>query len=298
MDIYEEIVRLRKRGRSSALATIIECRGSSPQKQGAKMLVRDDGTILGTLGGGCIEAEVVQHARMTMQDGQPRTVPFALTEKDGGLVCGGSVTVYIEPLPAAPRLVILGAGHVGRALSMLARFAGFQVTVTDDRPEYANRDSVPDAHDIVVSSFSSVFSRIPVDAGACIVVATRGHNHDLEAVQAALRTDAGYIGLLGSRRKKGLLRNALRDAGFDRADIDRIIIPVGLPIGSATPEEIAVSIMAQIIQHRREHAPRDIGDAACGGVVAQDGQTQAAAAGERQPGGEALRGCDPSGGPA
>jgi len=298
MDIYEEIVRLRKLGRSSVLATIIECRGSSPQKQGAKMLVRDDGTTLGTLGGGCIEAEVVQHGLMAMQDGQPRTVPFELNEKEGGLVCGGSVTVYIEPVPAEPRLVILGAGHVGRALATLARFAGFQVTVTDDRPEYANRDSVPDAHDIVVSGFPSVFSRIPVDGGTCIVVATRGHNHDLDAVQAALRTDAGYIGLLGSRRKKGLLMNALRDAGFAREDIERIVIPVGLPIGSATPEEIAVSIMAQIIQRRREHAPRRISGPACGGLVAQDGPAQAAPAGERHPGGQALRGRDPAGGPA
>jgi len=117
-------------------------------------------------------------------------------------------------------------------------------------------------------------------------------------VQAALRTDAGYIGLLGSRRKKGLLMNALRDAGFAREDIERIVIPVGLPIGSATPEEIAVSIMAQIIQRRREHAPRRISGPACGGLVAQDGPAQAAPAGERHPGGQALRGRDPAGGPA
>ena len=298
MEIYEEIVRLKKLGRSSALATIIESRGSSPQKQGAKMLVRDDGTTLGTLGGGCIEAEVVQHSLMAMQDGRPRSVPFELNEREGGLVCGGSVTVYIEPVFAAPRLVILGAGHVGKALATLARFAGFQVTVTDDRPEHANKDSVPDAHDIVVSDFPSVFSHVAADPGTCVVVATRGHNHDLDAVQAALRTSAAYIGLLGSRRKKGLLMNALRDAGFARADIERIVIPVGLPIGSVTPEEIAVSIMAQIIQHRREHAPGHHGGPACGGNVEQDGPAQAAPAGERHPGSQALRGHDPSGGPA
>jgi len=276
MDIFEEIVRLKKLGRSSVLATIVECKGSSPQKQGAKMLVRDDGTLLGTLGGGCIEADVVQHARMAMQDGQPRTVPFELTEKEGGLVCGGTLTVYIDPVFADPRLVILGAGHVGKALAKLARFAGFQVTAADDRAQFANRDNVPDAHELVVSEFHEVFSRISVDRGTYLVIATRGHNHDLDAVQAALRTEAGYIGLLGSRRKKGILINTLRAAGFPEDDIRRVVIPVGLPIGSVTPEEIAVSIMAQIIQHRREHAPTGLGDRSCGGVIAQDGPPQAA----------------------
>jgi xanthine dehydrogenase accessory factor len=276
MDIFEEIVRLKKLGRSSALATIVECKGSSPQKQGAKMLVRDDGSSLGTLGGGCVEADVVQHSLMVLKDGEPRTVPFELTEKDGGLVCGGTLLVYIEPVLVDPQLVILGAGHVGRAVARLARFTGFRVTVADDRPEHANRDAVPDAHEIVVHEFASMFDRLPVDRNTYLLIATRGHNHDLDAVKAALRTDAGYVGLLGSKRKKGLLLNALREAGFPQADIGRVIIPVGLPIGSVTPEEIAVSIMAQIIQHRREHAPTGVGGRSCGGVVNQDGTLQAA----------------------
>jgi xanthine dehydrogenase accessory factor len=133
----------------------------------------------------------------------------------------------------------------------------------------------------VVSGFSDVFSRISVDRGACLVIATRGHNHDLEAVKAALGTPAGYIGLLGSRRKKGLLLNALRGSGFPRETLERIVIPAGLPISSVTPEEIAVSIMAQIIQNRREHAPDSFGGPACGGVVAQDGKDQTAPARER-----------------
>jgi xanthine dehydrogenase accessory factor len=277
MDIFEEIVRLKKLGRPSALATIVECKGSSPQKQGAKMLVRDDGSSLGTLGGGCLEADVVQYALMAMQDRQPRTVPFELTEKEGGLVCGGTVLVFIEPVLVDPRLVILGAGHVGKALATLAKFAGFRVVVADDRPEHANRDNIPDAHEIVVNEFEAVFSRVSVDSGSYIVVATRGHNHDLDAVKAALRTGAGYIGLLGSRRKKGVLMNALRDDGFSREDIARVIIPVGLPIGSATPEEIAVSIMAQIIQYRRAHVSTGPGDRACGGILVPDGPDQTAA---------------------
>ncbi|MHB8844496.1 MAG: XdhC family protein [Nitrospirota bacterium] len=275
MDIYEEIVRLKKLGRSSVLATIVECKGSSPQKQGAKMLVRDDGSTLGTLGGGCVEADVVQHSLMALKDGEPRTVPFELTEKDGGLVCGGALLVYIEPVLVDPRIIILGAGHVGKAVARLARTTGFRVIVADDRPEHANQDNLPDAHEIVVHEFTSMFDRLTADRSTYILIATRGHNHDLDAVQAALRTDAGYIGLLGSRRKKGLLLNALRAAGFTPADTGRVIIPVGLPIGSVTPEEIAVSIMAQIIQHRREHAPTGVSGRSCGGVVSQDGEFQA-----------------------
>lgn len=276
MGIFEEIIRLKKLGRPCVVATIVESRGSSPQKQGAKMLIRDDGTLVGTLGGGCIEADVVAYGRMALQDGKPRTVPFELNEQDGGLVCGGSVVVYIEPVPVDPRLVILGAGHVGRALARLARFAGFQVTVADDRAQFANRDTIPDAHEVVVSEFPDVFRHVATDRSTYLVVATRGHNHDFEAVQAALRTNAGYIGLLGSRRKKGILINTLKAAGFPQDDMKRVIIPVGLPIGSVTPEEIAVSIMAQIIQHRREHAPTGLGDRSCGGVVAQDGTVQTA----------------------
>jgi xanthine dehydrogenase accessory factor len=186
------------------------------------------------------------------------------------------VLVYIEPVLVDPRLVILGAGHVGKAVASLAKFLGFRVVVADDRPEHANRDNIPDAHEIVVHEFETVFSRIHVDRGAYLLIATRGHNHDLDAVKAALKTDAGYVGLLGSRRKKGLLMNALRDAGFSQEDIARVIIPVGIPIGSVTPEEIAVSIMAQIIQHRREHAPTGLSDRSCGGVVAEDGPLQTA----------------------
>jgi xanthine dehydrogenase accessory factor len=141
MDIYEKIVRMKKLGRASALATIVECKGSSPQNQSAKMLVRDDGSTLGTLGGGCVEADVVQHSLMALKDGEPRIVPFELTEKDGGLVCGCTLLVYIEPVLVDSRLVIVGAGHVGRNTYLL--------------------------------------------------IATRGHNHDVDAVKAALRTDAG-----------------------------------------------------------------------------------------------------------
>jgi xanthine dehydrogenase accessory factor len=276
MLIYEEVLKLKRQGRASAIATIVECRGSSPQKQGAKMLVRDDGSIMGTLGGGCMEADVVQAAMMTIRNGEPMTLPFELTEREGGLVCGGTVLVYIEPVLLDPHLVILGAGHVGRTLAKLARFTGFRVTVVDDRAEFANRENIPDAHDLIVHEFERAFEQLPVENGTFIVVATRGHNHDLDAIKAALRTPAFYIGLLGSKRKRALLRKSLADSGFSPADIDRVIIPVGMEIGSVTPEEIAVSIMAQIIQKRREHGASRGGPASCGRSVQENGDTEAA----------------------
>ena len=278
MELYEELLRLKKEGRSSAIATIVQCSGSVPQKTGSKMLVRDDGTIVGTLGGGCLEAEVVQAALMAIRDEQAVTLPFDLTEKQGGLVCGGRLSVFIEPIIPDPTLIILGAGHVGKALATAARFSGFRVITCDDRPEYANHENLPDAHDIVVSEFSSIFSHMIVPDNSSIVIATRGHNHDLDAVIAALRTPVRYIGLVGSRRKKALLFKALTEAGFTDDQISRVHIPVGLPINSITPEEIAISIMAQIIQKRRENAASGISHNPCSRLGQENGAAEAASA--------------------
>jgi xanthine dehydrogenase accessory factor len=276
VDIYEELVSLKKQGRSCALATIVQSIGSSPQKEGAKMLVRDDGTTMGTLGGGCLEAQVINAALAAITDGAPLTIPIQLTDQAGGLVCGGRVLVYIEPNILAPHLIILGAGHVGRALSKLAHFAGFRVTVADDRAEYANTEHFPEAQDLVVGSFERVFDGLPVEEQTFVVVATRGHNHDIDAVKAALKTKAGYIGLLGSGRKKALLTRKLGEEGFTGADISRVIIPVGLDIGSVSPEEIAVSIMAQIIRQRSDHGNGRRGHSSCSRVVNEDGTVKAA----------------------
>ena len=281
MHIFEEVVRQKHLGRTSVIATIVECRGSSPQKQGAKMLVRDDGSTLGTLGGGCLEADVLQAAAMAMRDHEPRTLSFSLTEKDGGLVCGGTVLVYVEPVVPEPHLVILGAGHVGRALAKLARGTGFRVTVMDDRGEYANPDNIPDANELVVGDFTTACENIAVTPATYIVVATRGHNHDMDAVRSALGTNAGYLGLLGSKRKKALLQNRLAELGFAEDDIKRVIIPVGLAIGSVTPEEIAVSIMAQIIERRRTHEGPRGSTGACSRLGKEDGAAEAAAPARR-----------------
>ncbi len=234
------------------------------------MLVRKDGTVLGTLGGGCLEAEVTSRALMAMKDGFPVTAHFDLTGKDpapgglagggGGLVCGGRVLVYIEPVVPGPDLIILGAGHVGRALAAAGVFAGFRVTVIDDRQEFANSRNIPQAQETAVRDFADPLSGRPIGENSYIVIATRGHNHDLDAVKAALRTDASFIALVGSRRKKAIFARQLKVAGFKAADIERVASPAGLPIGSQTPEEIAISITAQLIQKRSQRTePKECG---------------------------------------
>ncbi len=278
MPVFEELVRSRAEGKKSALALIVECVGSSPQKEGAKMLVREDGTIVGTLGGGCLEEEVRQVCLAAIQEGTPTTISVELTEREGGMVCGGRVLVYIEPVRPEPRLVILGAGHVGRSLARSAAHAGFRVTVVDDRAEHAAAELFPDAERILVAPFVSALEGAGIDDNTYLLVATRGHLQDFDAVAAALRTPARYVGLVGSRRKKKLLAEELERRGFDAAARARVVTPAGLSIGSVTPEEIAVSIVAQMIEARRSHERTDRGSAPRSGTLAADGcQTQATA---------------------
>jgi xanthine dehydrogenase accessory factor len=276
-DIYEELMLLRKAYRPCALATVVQTTGSSPQRAGAKLLVHDDGSITGTIGGGCVEARVIELGLLSMTDGSARTVPFDLTETEGGLVCGGHMIVFVEPVLPDPLLVIIGAGHVGKALATIARFAGFRVIIVDDREAYADPAHVPVGCTVLVNAFSSPLRGVPADDRTCIVVATRGHSHDLEAVAAALETGAGYIGLVGSKRKRGIVFGTLADRGFSQDDLERVEIPAGLPIGAVTPEEIAVSIMGRMIETRRKH-DGSLGHSPCCGTIETDGTAQAAPA--------------------
>jgi xanthine dehydrogenase accessory factor len=270
-DIFEEIVRLRRQGVALALATLVQCEGSTPQKPGAKLLVPEEGPLVGTLGGGCLEAEVVQNARAALLDGVARTLAFDLSEGVGSLVCGGRALVFVEPLAPRPRLIILGAGHVGRALAQAGRFAGFRVTVVDDRREYADPQRLPEAHEVVCGGFGEALAGLGVDRSAFVLVATRGHQHDFTAVRAALQTPARYVGLVGSRTKKELLLRHLLEEGFEPEQCARVSTPAGLAIGSVTPEEIAVSIVAQMIRIRRVNGIAPGGSAPGGGILAPDG---------------------------
>jgi xanthine dehydrogenase accessory factor len=255
MEIYEEIVKLQREGRRGAVATIVNVRGSIPSFRSAKMLVRDDGTIAGTIGGGCVEGEVWQAAREVMTSEKPRTLTFDLNQDpkyDTGLVCGGTLEIFIEPVLPTPLLYIFGAGHVGHELSKAATRAGFDIVVTDDRDAYANRERFPEASKIIAEDYDQALSQITPNEAAYIVIVTRGHHDDMRVLRWAVQTKARYIGMVGSKRKAITVFRELVKEGLKPEQFERVHSPVGLDIGAITPEEIAISITAELIALRRQ----------------------------------------------
>jgi xanthine dehydrogenase accessory factor len=254
VDIYEEIIRLRREGRKGALATIINVRGSIPSFESAKMLVRDDGTILGTIGGGCVEAEVWQAAKDIMKSEKPQTLTFNLNNNpkyDSGLVCGGTLEIFIEPVMPVSTLYIFGAGHIAWSLYKVARMAGFEVVVTDDREAYANRERFPEARDVYADEYEQVMAQLAPTESSYIVIVTRGHRDDMRVLRWAADTPARYIGMIGSQRKVISTYKELEKEGVSAEKLARVYAPVGIDIGAITPEEIAVAIVAELIAIRR-----------------------------------------------
>jgi xanthine dehydrogenase accessory factor len=267
--IYEALVACQAEGTPAALAIIVEAVGSTPQKTGAKLLVKADGTTVGTVGGGNLEVQVIQAAHEVIKSGAPRLLNLELNEK-AGYLCGGRVRIYLEPIASPPPLIIIGAGHVGLALANLAAFVGFRVTLVDDR-DIALPAGLAQASLVTIEDYGQPFDALTVSQHTFIIIATRGHQHDLEALAAALRTPAAYVGLLGSAKKRGAMAKALTDLGFSQDALLRVHTPVGLPLGAVSPEEIAISIVAQLITYRRNHAPNDFGPPAGRRLVNPDG---------------------------
>src|ERR1700728_3071773 len=254
MNIYEEIVKLQREGRSGAVATIVNSRGSIPSFQSAKMLIRDDGSIAGTIGGGCVEAEVWQAAREVIASEKPRTLSFDLNQDpkyDTGLVCGGTLEIFIEPVLPVPLLYIFGAGHVAIELFKAARNAGFDCIVTDDREAYANAERFPNALQVIAKEIDEALKDLVPAESSYIVIATRGHRDDMRVLRWAVQTPARYIGMIGSKRKTITIFKELQQEGLPAHLFDRVHSPIGLDIGAITPEEIAVSITAELIAKRR-----------------------------------------------
>jgi len=257
MDIYQEIVRLRQEGRKAALATIINVRGSIPSFETAKMLVRDDGTIAGTIGGGCVEAEVWQAAKEVIRTEKPQTMTFNLNNDpkyDTGLVCGGTLEVFIEPVLPVSQLYIFGAGHVSVNLYKVARLAGFDVSVIDDRDTYANRERFPEAKDVYADEYERVMAQLAPTESSFMVIVTRGHADDMRVLRWAIETPCRYIGMIGSERKFIKIAQEFAKEGIDPKKLERVYSPVGLDIGAITPEEIAVAVVAEMIAVRRNSA--------------------------------------------
>jgi xanthine dehydrogenase accessory factor len=253
-EVLTALVHALDRGEEAALVTIVSARGSTPQRVGAKMLVFADGRTIGTIGGGCYEHDAAGKARASLQTRRPQLVEYTLSDdfaEETGLVCGGQMQVYIEPLEPSPRLFIVGAGHVARHLARLAQPTGFRTLVLDDREKFASRDRFPDVDELVVAPIPEWLERVRFPVNAYVVVVTRGHRHDWAALRTLATRDLRYLGLIGSKAKVKRIYDALLAEGIPVEALARVFAPIGLDIGAVTPEEIAVSILAELIAVRR-----------------------------------------------
>ena len=259
MDIYEELVRLRRLGQKCALATIVEKRGSIPSYESAKLLVREDGSMAGTIGGGCVEAEVWTAAREVLETEKPRHLSFNLGQDaayDNGLICGGQLDVFVEPVLPAPAAFIFGAGHISKSLAQVAALAGFATIVVDNRDTFANRERFPEASEVHAAEYEDVFPRLQINESSYLIIVTRGHRDDMRVLRLAVATPARYIAMIGSRRKVLNVVRELEKEGIPHSAFDRLYAPMGLDIGAISPEEIAVAVAAEMIAVRRNAGGR------------------------------------------
>jgi len=257
-EIFAAIGEALTRGDEVALITIVSSNGSTPQRVGAKMLVFADGRTVGTIGGGCYENDALLKARDALRTRKAIRAKYDLNDdfaEDTGLVCGGQMEVFIEPLEAPPAVYVFGAGHVGFYVARLASDAGFEVHVVDDRAAFANRERFPGAAEVVVDDIPTWLAATTLPPSAYAVVVTRGHRHDLDALQALAGRPLRYLGLIGSRAKVARLYEQLLAQGQTRLeDLSHVHAPIGLDIGAVTPQEIAVSIVAELVAVRRGRA--------------------------------------------
>ena len=248
--IYRAILDAKCEGYPAALATVIRARGSVPRHATSKMLVLSDGNTVGTVGGGELESRTIEAAKEAIQSGQPRLENYSLagpTSEGAVGVCGGEVEVFIEPILPPPTVFVLGCGHVGVAVAHLAKWLGFRVVVSDDREELCTPEHIPSADLYLPGDAAGVLSHAPIDSQTYFVAVTRGYPYDVAAVPIVLETDAPYIGVIGSRRRWAIAVKELEAIGMKQEALNRIYAPIGLLLGEETPEEIAVSIMSQII---------------------------------------------------
>ena len=256
LEVLKEALRKVDKGETIALVTIVETKGSTPRGVGAKMIVGKDSLIAGTIGGGETEARVIEEAKQAIKEGKERLLTYHLTKEeaalDKGAICGGDMKVFIDILQPKEEVLIFGAGHIAVCLSRLAKMVGFKVTVIDDRKEFANKDKFPEADEIIAEIIGKALNHIKISPATYIVIVTRGHLKDEEVLASVIRSSAAYIGMIGSRKKNATVFQRLTKKGISQEELDKVHTPIGIDINAQTPEEIAVSIMAEIIQVRRK----------------------------------------------
>jgi xanthine dehydrogenase accessory factor len=249
LDIYREIVETIESGKEAALVTIINATRSTPRGIASRMLVKPDGSIIGTIGGGAVEAKAIGIAIDVMKDGKPQRHQFALTpDKEPGMVCGGEMEIFVEPITQGPTIYIFGAGHISIMLAKISRLLGFRIAVIDDRKDFASKERFPDADLMMIEDFEKAFSQLTIDKRSYIVIVTRSHHDDERVLSQAILTQARYIGMIGSKSKVKTIFNNLTAKGVKTDILEKIHTPIGLEIYAETPEEIAISIIAEIIK--------------------------------------------------
>jgi xanthine dehydrogenase accessory factor len=251
--IYETILETTRRGGSVALATIVKATGSTPRQAGTKMLIYTDGSIVDTIGGGSLEANVIAEAQASLAEGKPRLVRYELRDSEVGDpgICGGEAEIFVDVINPRPTVLIVGAGHVGRSVAVLSSFLGLRTVVLDDRAEFANEERLPQADEIIVGDIVEELARFNINSQTHIVIVTRGHEHDRDALCQLVSSPAAYIGMIGSQRKVKMVFDELQKDGIAEEALAAVHAPIGLDINAETPEEIALSIMAEIVMVRR-----------------------------------------------
>jgi xanthine dehydrogenase accessory factor len=254
MDIYQEIVKTIAEGESAALATVVLATSGSPRKEGTKMLIKEDGSTVGTVGGGSVEDQVRREALEVIKEGKPRQLHFGLAGEEGeqrGMICGGRMDVFIEPILSPPTLYLFGAGHISLPLAEIGKLLGFRVVVADQDPESADPGRFPEADMIFVEQWEQLFPRLKIDDSSYIVILTGSHVTDQRVLEWALGTEAKYIGMIASKNKREAIFSNLSAKGIAKESLNKVHSPIGLEIHAETPEEIAISILAQIIKVRK-----------------------------------------------
>lgn len=252
-DVFNALADIKRTGTSGALCTIIKTKGSTPRKEGSKMLVFENGSIVGTVGGGEVEARVIQEALNSIKSGKSRIISYDLIDPDQGDpgICGGSLEIFVDPIDKPEELVVVGGGHVGKAVVFLAKWLGFRVILNDDRKEFCSPDLVPGADEYIHCPLAELPGKYQIPASAAVVLATRNQKVDINGLPELLAIPTAYIGVISSKRRWQLTEEQLIESGVNKDNLKKIHAPIGLKIGAETPEEIALSILAEIISNKR-----------------------------------------------
>src|SRR5512140_1155996 len=247
--IYQALAELTANSGSGALCTVVKSEGSTPRHVGSKMLVYPDGKFIGTVGGGDLEHRVMDEAWMAMSEGKSRILSYSMVDPSRGDpgVCGGSVEVFVEPILPPAMIVVIGTGHVGKAVVHLAKWLGFRVAASDDRPEFCTPESVPGADAYYPVEMGKLAEQLKINRQTYLVITSRGSSVDAEGLPSLLESNAAYIGVIGSKRRWLTTVKALKEKGVPEEKINRVHSPMGLELNAETPEEIAVSIMAEVL---------------------------------------------------